>query len=103
MAAITNPLVVNFASDINACMVQYAKLYEQVMRLDTVYNGSSVQAILTPTQNTDTIGDTQATKAMLLNAITRATEVKSLIGNGQIAKLQTILAYIEAFKAPAAV
>lgn len=101
MAANTNKLVVNFASDLNVCMAQYAKLYEAVMRIDTVYNGSGVQALISAMANGDTVGDTQATKPMLLNAVTRLQEIKANIGNGNIAKLQTILAFVEAFKAPA--
>ena len=102
MAANTNQLIGNFASDLNAFAAQYAKLSELVMRLDTIYNGSGVQAAIQGMANGDTVGDTQATKAMLLNAVTRATEVKAAIGNGNIAKLQTLLAFTEAMKASSA-
>lgn len=101
MAANTNKLIGNFANDLNACLVQYAKVYELAMKLDTIYNGTGVQAAITAMANGDTLGDTQATKTMLLNGVTRVQEVKTSIGNGNIAKLQTILQFIEAFKAPA--
>jgi hypothetical protein len=101
MAAITDPVVVNFLSDIRDFASSYVSLHERALRISNQYTGGAMQSKLTGTQNADTIGDTQATKAHLMNVMTRVGEVVAEFGGSDIAKLHTLLALIESAKAPA--
>lgn len=101
MAALTDQIIVNYSTELRAFAQAYAGLLERAVKLNNLYNGGSVQAKLAGTQNTDTIGDSQATKGQFVNVVTRVQEVVAALQNGNIAKLHTLLAFVEASNAPA--
>ena len=101
MAAITDQVVVNFATELRGFANAYVSLAEKAIKINNLYNGGAMQSKLTGTQNADTIGDSQATKAQFVNVVTRVQEVAAALANGNISKLHSLLVFIEASSAPA--